>query len=864
MLTASPSPQVALAVFVILVGGDAFGRTIIVDQAHPHASDDGPATREKPFETISAAAAMASPGDTVLVHEGIYRERVAPVRGGEAGKPIVYQAVVRERVVIKGSDLFAPRWEAVGDAPYVYFGQFPEDLFPAGGITWDTAPANDPGSGGGAFDEEKQRGGGVDASRTVYLGTFEMDNAGYVLSRGTGHEVNFGSKALSDFLNRDTNGLVTLILTRITRSGSLMCAFASKESSGKPGPTLEVEVESGGEVRTIVIPTKEGRGADALVDTKRKTQNQGSADRIWSTRAGTNRKAYIRFDLSSLPRGRIRRAALKLSVVGPTGQGRQSHNVFGLRDGDAGELWLETGRISPGWRHPFRTPLKSAPDKKKLVIGQIFVNGRPLLQLDDLGNVGETPGSWMVAEDGRGLFVQFPEDVESPGDCEVEITTRNRVFAPHRRGLGHIHVRGFVIEQCANQFPSGFWSSDSPQEGALGCRGGHHWVIEGNVVRHATSVGIDCGSEGRHDLEGSQPEPTRVGHHLIRGNRISDNGACGIAGYRSLRTKIVGNVVERNNWLRFAAPEIAGIKTHFFVGGLIEGNLIRDNHASGIWLDNVYAHARVTRNVVVGNTKSGIMVEMGGGPVLIDNNVIGRTRPPRKSTTDSIGDLYGHDSSGITFAHNLVFGTTMFAVHLRALTGRSYSVYPEDIQTWETEPVARHPCASSNHRIVNNIFMVQKGKLYNLPYPGPKAEGYVCDGNLVYREAGCVINKRGGTSTDDIVAHCRRVIGREPGLWWGGGGVFVDWDEWKKLMHLGADSTVAKSLTVALTDDVPMRLRIECDDSLEKVATQSVSGIDADFFGRDLPSRALPGPFQGLKVGRNELTLPGYGARGKD
>ena len=31
------------------------------------------------------------------------------------------------------------------------------------------------------------------------------------------------------------------------------------------------------------------------------------------------------------------------------------------------------------------------------------------------------------------------------------------MFAPHLRGLGHLVVRGFVMEHCANQYDDGFW-----------------------------------------------------------------------------------------------------------------------------------------------------------------------------------------------------------------------------------------------------------------------------------------------------------------------------------------------------------------------------------------------------------------------
>jgi len=61
--------------------------------------DTNPGSKSKPFKTISAAAAIAQPGDVITVHEGIYRERVNPPRGGESDtKRIVYQSAAGERL----------------------------------------------------------------------------------------------------------------------------------------------------------------------------------------------------------------------------------------------------------------------------------------------------------------------------------------------------------------------------------------------------------------------------------------------------------------------------------------------------------------------------------------------------------------------------------------------------------------------------------------------------------------------------------------------------------------------------------------------------------------------------------------------
>lgn len=80
----------------------------------------------------------------------------------------------------------------------------------------------------------------------------------------------------------------------------------------------------------------------------------------------------------------------------------------------------------------------------------------------------------MVTEAGDKIEVHFPRSSKAVDDYQVEITVRERIFAPHRRGLGYITVEGFIFEHAANQFPDGFWKDrgegGAPQAGAVGTR----------------------------------------------------------------------------------------------------------------------------------------------------------------------------------------------------------------------------------------------------------------------------------------------------------------------------------------------------------------------------------------------------------
>lgn len=92
--------------------------------------DSWQGTKEKPFRTISKAAAIAMPGDIVTVHEGEYREWVKPANGGISEiSRIVYQAAEGEKVVIKGSERIQ-NWENIGGTvwkavvPNAMFGEY--------------------------------------------------------------------------------------------------------------------------------------------------------------------------------------------------------------------------------------------------------------------------------------------------------------------------------------------------------------------------------------------------------------------------------------------------------------------------------------------------------------------------------------------------------------------------------------------------------------------------------------------------------------------------------------------------------------------------------------------------------------------
>ncbi len=514
---------------------------------------------------------------------------------------------------------------------------------------------------------------------------------------------------------------------------------------------------------------------------------------------------------------------------------------------------------------PFNTVAKRT--QRRFTLGQLFLNDAMLTQ-SPRGQRPAAPGCWSVDPDAGLLRVWLPHGLD-PRAGGLELTTRGRIFAPHRRGLGHIHVEGFTFERCGNQFPSGFYQpaetpeGGAPQAGAVSTRSGHHWRIYNCTIRHAMGIGLDCGGEGARDVEGDQPHPDGVysrpvtcGFHEVRGNVISDNGACGLAAAGSRSTRILGNLIERNNALGFAAPEIAGIKVHFFFDGLIEGNVVRDTDAHGIWLDNQWYGTRVTRNLVTRCT-SGVFVELGSGHCLVDHNVIA-------NCTDGI---YAHDTSGITVAHNLLVTNRHFGIYARLVSVKTPRA------TEDEHGIDRRADCRDN-RFVNNVFIDNYRGHVCLPLPDETHCPNVCDHNLLINGSqwhweGSAFHRfcfsyddgRPGTSA---LAEALAAAGLDPRRFLEAGpspSPGVSLATWRQLAGYDLSShevaVGAGTMDVGAVDkgtfsfaNLAMRFDAAAGESLTGKTCPPLDGLERDFFGQHRPAGpVLPGPFATIAGG---------------
>lgn len=198
----------------------------------------------------------------------------------------------------------------------------------------------------------------------------------------------------------------------------------------------------------------------------------------------------------------------------------------------------------------------------------------------------------------------------------------------------------------------------------MSVNGGHDFIIQNNTIKHARTVALDFGSTGGKNLvdsgllysgtftDYSPLYVERYGRNIIRNNTITDAGSNGIMGSTGPHSVTENNKLLRINNLYFptAGVEAGGIKTHYFIDGIIKDNYIKDVYgANAIWLDNIYQGARVSGNVIVSPANSIVPVihfEMSAGPLLFDNNiVIGNGTPA----------IRGNMGEGYLVTHNLFY-----------------------------------------------------------------------------------------------------------------------------------------------------------------------------------------------------------------
>jgi len=472
--------------------------------------DGNPGTKSKPFKTISAAAQVAQPGDVITVHEGVYRERVNPPRGGISDdKRIVYQAATGEEVVIKGSEA-VKGWKKVTNDTWTvtlsngFFGEFN----PYGDVI------------GGEWHSNK---GYPRHTGSVYLNGEWLDEARtleqVLPSPGLpadSQDMVLGGKT-ARYPGRAIAGTEEDILYQTCRYnlGGYRLAV--------PDGTYRVTLK-------FCEPHFDAR-AKRVCDIKLQGKTVLSEYDIFA-KVGKFAAHDENFDGVAVTDGQ-----LEIDIINRVSMACISG--IAVNNGDYSKR-INCG--GPAWKGYQPDPAPSSSG------GHAIAHDRPL---------------WYAKVDRENTTIWAQFRNVDPNAELIEINVRQSVFYPDKPGRNYITVRGFTMRQAATP-----WSGAmSEQVGLIGTHWSKGWVIEDNVISHSMNTGITL---GRYDLGKfgiampavSAPGFVRsieyalehgwsrekIGSHVVRNNHISHcekNGIHGSLGGYSAPLKATPSATSR-------------------------------------------------------------------------------------------------------------------------------------------------------------------------------------------------------------------------------------------------------------------------------------------------------------------------------
>lgn len=327
--------------------------------------------------------------------------------------------------------------------------------------------------------------------------------------------------------------------------------------------------------------------------------------------------------------------------------------------------------------------------------GLVFQDGKRLVQQATYEDLVKLPGSYWVDKENRKMHIH-PYGEVNPNRATFGITVQQHIFRPAITDLGYIRVKGFIFEHAGNGFPR-------TGVGALFTMGGHHWIIEDNIVRQVNSVGIEIGARTDESKAGRAVDGQRAaknpGYMIVRNNEVYECGTGGIQGLLVKNALVENNRIHHCGWQDVQRYwETGAIKLLLNNGTLVRRNVITDIEAApGIWLDYTNINSRVTQNVLanIESCNGAIFIEASQVPNLVDRNFIWNVQG---------SGIYQHDCDELTVAHNFVAHCTKEAVEMRICQGRIVN--------------ARLSTCKRN-RVLNNIFV-----------KAPKGVYFIDDENL--------------------------------------------------------------------------------------------------------------------------------------
>ena len=542
----------------LTVAAPALAREIHVattgDDAH-----DGSA--EHPLRTISAAAALAQPGDAVTVHEGLYRERITPPRGGTSDdQRITYHSAPGEQVEIRGSEVLTG-WEEVehdtwkATVPNTFFGDYNPFADSIHGDWFN--PKGRPHHTGAVYidgrelieaakrDEVLEPAGSV-PEWLAHTGDPYLLNVAWFETRPTQHVYaaamtgNRGVQVADCEEGGDCIGWIEdgdYVTYNDVDFGERCTEITLRASSASQGGTIEIRLDGpiGLPLGTCDIP------------------NTGGWQR-WQT-----------FTVPIFP------------VEGT----RSICFVFKARAEDTitTDLWFaevneETTTV---WaQFPGVDPNEAL----------VEVNVRRAVFYPD------APGINYLTV--RGFTMRHAATQWAPPTAEqigLIGTHWSKGWIIENNTISHSKCVGVTLGKYGDEYDN---TSADTAEG---------YVL---TINRALEKGWSRDN---------------IGHHVVRNNHISHCEQAGIVGsLGAVFSTITGNTIHDIHVRRlFTGAEMAGIKIHAAIDTEISDNCIYRT-IRGIWLDWMAQGTRVTRNLLFDSIGEDLFVEVDHGPFLVDNN----------------------------------------------------------------------------------------------------------------------------------------------------------------------------------------------------------------------------------------------------
>jgi len=573
-----------------------------------HVSKDGRDAHEgsssSPFETIGAASQVAQPGDTITVHEGVYRERIDPPKGGTShGKRIVYQAAPGEKVTIKGSEPVTG-WKPVQHdtwkvtIPSDFFGTFNpyQDLIKG---DWFNPRGRPHHTGAvylnghwlieaaelehvlqpvGKVDSLYIPGGGGVLLNVAWLKpdkTKRVEGNSYAAQEGTqkapcseGGEC-IGWIHQGDWLRYERVDL-----------GDQCQQIEIRAASATRGGIIEIHLDT---------PDGELLGTCAVPNT--------GGWQSWSS-----------FPVQINPLSGIK--TLCLTFRGFGSEDTQDLRLwFAQVDDENTTIWAQFKDVDPNR-------------------AQVEMNVRQAVFYP------EKPGVNFITV--RGFILEHAATPWAPPTAE-------------QIGLIGTHwSKGWIIEDNTIRYSV-----------CTGVTLGKHGDAFDNTSQNSAEGYVD--TIRRALAKGWSKD--HIGHHMVRNNHISHCEQAGIVGSMGpVFSQVTGNTIHDIHVRRlFTGAEMAGIKFHGAVDTVISGNHIYRT-TRGIWLDWMTQGTRITRNLLHDNGPSeDLFVEVNHGPFLVDNNVL---LSAISILVNSQGGAYAHNL--IAGSVHVAVGERRLTPHLEA------------------------------------------------------------------------------------------------------------------------------------------------------------------------------------------------------